>query len=180
MEVAALHNIYWGEKMNHFFEKARERIQKINWSYKEPSKPSHAILVSEFITHGNIFMDYCNYDPNNRRAIFSASKICEIELPIDAKSECIELNEIKDGWAKMISTFYLEWSFLIDQNFPASLKFKELYDPIIKLYERGGRISYHNNELISGKYGWPRNSALILENNPLRCYSDELLDEVDN
>ncbi|WP_052410004.1 Imm3 family immunity protein [Paenibacillus durus] len=162
------------------FEEARTRIKNINWEYKVRNKPSHPVLVTEFIRSGNMFLDYNDYDPNNRRAIFSASLICKIDLPIDINGVCTELNEVKDGWAKMICTFYLEWSYLVDQEFPPALRFKDLYDPIIKLYERGGRISYHHHELVCGKYGWSRNSALILRNTPPLDIHDEILDEMDN
>jgi hypothetical protein len=73
----------------------------------------------------------------------------------------------------------LEWAYLIDQELPIAIQFQDLYDPIIKLFERGGRIQYHHHELICGRYAWPRNPLhypRIFEPKDIR---DEVLDRID-
>ncbi|MGA8942086.1 MAG: hypothetical protein WB502_05125, partial [Thermoactinomyces sp.] len=165
--------------MGKYFEVARSRIKNINWDYLDRFRPSHSMLVAEFIRRGNLFLDYIHYNPDNRRAVFSAAQKLEIDLPIDIEETCIELKQIKLATTRALCTFYLEWAYLVDKGEPIAVKFKDLYDPIIKLYEKGGIISYHHNELICGHYGFAVNTARILRNSPSFDISDEALNEKD-
>lgn len=162
------------------FESARNRIKKINWEYKDEFRPSHPILVAEFIRRGNLFLDHIQYNPDSRRAVFSATQKLGIDLPIDIEKVCTELNQIKMATTRAICTFYLEWAYLVDQGEPIAIQFQDLYDPIIKLYERGGNIYYRHHELNCGRNGWGRNSAKILRGDgPPFDISDEALAKED-
>lgn len=168
------------EKLNSNLEQAKERIKSINWESNTMDKPSYAILVTEFIRRGNIFMDF-NSKEDNRRAVFNAAEIINFDVPVHIKEEFNKLvNEDIDWVTKYLCTFYLEWSYVVDQQLPIALQFHDLYDPIIKLFERGGRISYHHNELVCGKHAWPRNSGAITRELSPRDIKDEVLDALDN
>jgi hypothetical protein len=166
--------------MGQHFEKAKKRIKDIYWHYKDDYRPSHAVLVVEFIRRGNVFLDYCKKDCNRRVAIFSAAQVIGADLPIDMKEVCKELNVIGGGTALVICSFYLERAYLVDQEVPEAMQFQDLYEPIIKLFERGGRVFYRHNELVCGGYGWTRNSALILRDSPPFDIGDKALIEEDN
>lgn len=161
------------------FEAARMRVSKINWEYEDEYRPSHVLLVEEFIRRGHVFLDYIHKYPDRRVAVYSAANVIGAKLPIDLEETCLELNQIY-GTASAICTFYLEWAYLLDQKVPVALQFHDLYEPIMKLYERGGRISYREYELVCRANGWPRNSAMILRNVPPRDIRDEALEEYDN
>lgn len=161
------------------FEEARKRIRNINWEYEDDFRPSHPLLAAEFFRRGNLFLDYIHKDPDSRFTVFSAIHEIGADLPINIKETCPELEQITIGWtAQYFCTFYLEWAYLVDQGEPIAVQFQDLYDPIIKLYERGGRIYYHHHELICGGSGFSRNLANFRDIPP-KDIRDEALEEED-
>ncbi|MFD2408566.1 hypothetical protein [Paenibacillus rhizoplanae] len=162
------------------FEQAKKRILNIDWNLVSIDKPSHVILVTEFIRRGNIFLDFNSKD-NNRRAIFNASEIIDFSMPETIKEENSRFISVNLDWTtEYLCDFYLEWSYAMDNEVPIALQFHDLYDPIIKLFERGGRISYHHNELVCGNHAWARNSGAITRDIPPQDISDEALDRIDH
>ncbi len=107
--------------------------------------------------------------------------MCDMKLPIDIYDYCDELNEIKDeSLVKSACKSYLEWAYLSGENESVALTFQDLYVPIIKLFSRGGRIRYHNGELV---YGWAARARIIpLEMSAVEPedISDTTLDLLDN
>ncbi|ETT30261.1 MULTISPECIES: hypothetical protein [unclassified Paenibacillus] len=162
------------------FEQAKKKIMNMNWKNNGIDKPSYIILVTEFIRRGNIFLDFNSKD-DNRRAVFNAAEVINFDTPAHIKEECNALVNSNVGWVtEYLCTFYLEWAYVVDKKTPVALKFHDLYDPIIKLFERGGRISYHHNELVCGKHGWPRNSGVMTRGIQPQDIRDEVLDALDD
>lgn len=162
------------------FEQAKERIKNINWENTVLDKPSYAKLVTEFIRRSNIFLDFNSKD-NNRRVVFNAAEVINFDIPDGIKEECAELLNVNVDWiTEYLCTFYLQWAYVVDKQVSIALKFHELYDPIIKLFERGGRISYHHNELVCGKNAWPRNSGDVTRELSPQDIRDVALDALDN
>ncbi len=162
------------------FNKAIQRIEDINWENVQDSQPSFELLVSEFIRRGNKFRDI--YAPENklRLAVFSAAEVINAEIPIDIEGIVDSLNLLKYGWTtRNLCMSYLEWSYLTSSKDKIAIDFNDLYDPIIMLYERGGRISYHQNELLCGKYAWFRNCYDFPRGGLVRGLTHEELDEMD-
>ncbi|SFE60127.1 hypothetical protein SAMN04487969_104107 [Paenibacillus algorifonticola] len=163
------------------FEKAVQRIKNIDWSVRKQDLPSHALLVTEFINRGNVFRDvYC---PENkmRKPIYSAAQIIGVEekILLDIQKKVEELDLLKQGWTvEFLCKYFLEWEWAISVGEKIDVRFEDLYEPIILLFERGGRVSYHHNELVCGKYGWPQNVYPFprTEFNELNM---ERLDEID-
>ncbi|RAL24190.1 hypothetical protein [Thermoflavimicrobium daqui] len=126
-------------------------------------------------------MDYHLRNSKKRPVIFSAANVIHAKLPKDIEKTCSELNQITKGWiARYLCTFYLEWAYLVDQEIKEAIQFKNLYHPIIQLYERGGRISLHHHELICGRYGFPRTLRFVSTDRSEVDLSDEALDEYDH
>ncbi|WP_128102041.1 hypothetical protein [Paenibacillus sp. DCT19] len=148
---------------------------------EEPNRPSLGILLYEFLRRSSQFYDFINQEPRKRLAIFSAADMCDMKLPIDIYDYCDELNEIKDeSLVKSACKSYLEWAYLSGENESVALTFQDLYVPIIKLFSRGGRIRYHNGELV---YGWAARARIIpLEMSAVEPedISDTTLDLLDN
>lgn len=166
--------------MNEKFEAARLTIKKINWGFQESNKPSHSKLLFEFLRRGSLFLDFLSVDENSRPAVFSASEKSDIHLSIDVVKICSELELIKnESLVKWTCLNYLEWAFLADQNIPIALEFQNLYEPVIKLFERGGKIRYHHGELVCGKIGWSRNLSAKFSLYQPEDIRDEVLDEMD-
>lgn len=52
---------------------------------------------------------------------------------------------------KLLSMHYLRWCSLLDSGNNIALQFPDIYEPMMKLFERGGgRISTHHHELVGG------------------------------
>jgi|GEM_PF-3201454 len=52
---------------------------------------------------------------------------------------------------KLLTMHYLRWCNLLDSGNNIVLQFPDIYEPMIKLFERGGgRISTHHHELVGG------------------------------
>ncbi|NFS28758.1 hypothetical protein FDF12_09885 [Clostridium botulinum] len=156
------------------------RIKNINWNNTLHDKPSHIILVNEFIKRGNVFRDVYDKDNTKRLAVFSAAQTINASIPEDIQRFIDDVKLIEHGWTiKAVCEYYLEWVYLVEVGDEVAIKYNTLYEPIIKLFERGGRISYHNQELICGKVGWPRNCYFVPRKNFIEEISDEILDNID-
>lgn len=162
------------------FRQSCSRIDQINWNKSQCDKPSHKILVQEFIRRGNIFRDIYDSENTKRLAVFSATKTIDETIPKDIQRIIENKNLIEHGWTiAELCEYYLEWSYLSDMNNEVAIKYSDLYEPIIKLFERGGRLSYHQNELICGKVGWPRNCYYLSREVFIEEISDKILDNID-
>lgn len=52
---------------------------------------------------------------------------------------------------KLLSIHYLRWCSLLDRGNLIALQFPDIYEPMIKLFERGGgQINTHHHELVGG------------------------------
>jgi len=167
--------------LNQIFEDARSIIRNINWDNEETDKPSHGILLYEFLRRGSQFYDFMDQEPNKRLAVFSAADMCRIKLPIEIYECCDELNKIKDEWlVRSACKSYLEWAYLCGENEPIALKFQGLYVPIIKLFSRGGRIRYHNGALFCGRAARSRIIPIELSTVEPEDISEKNLDNIDD
>lgn len=165
--------------MDKNFEQSITRLQEIEWGNIDSNKPSLQILVNEFIRRGNKFRDMYEAENKKRMAIFSAAQI--INAPIGVNIEEI-INDFKissKGWTtEYLCKFYLEWCYLFTEGRKEVIQSHGIYEPIIKFYERGGILTYHNNELICGHYFWPRNCYSI-PREPEFDISNKYLDIID-
>lgn len=162
------------------FSKSCSRIEQINWDKAQYDKSSHKILVQEFIRRGNIFRDFYDSKNTKRLAVFSTAQIINATIPKEIQRIIEDKNLIEHGWTMAaLCEYYLEWSYLIDINNEVAIEYSDLYEPVIKLFERGGRLSYHQNELICGKVGWPRNCYSFPRKVFIEEISDKILDNID-
>ncbi|MNZ90708.1 hypothetical protein D3C78_1096770 [compost metagenome] len=101
-------------------------------------------------------------------------------MPIDIDDLCDELNEIKnESLVKLACKSYLEWAYLRGENEPVAIRFQYLYDPIIQMFARGGRIRLYKGELA---YGWavrPKIVTTELSSVEPEDISDSALDKLD-
>ncbi|WP_019533946.1 hypothetical protein [Paenibacillus ginsengihumi] len=166
--------------MNRTFEEARAMIRNIHWNREEPNKPSHGILLYEYLRRASQFYDFIDQEPNKRLAVFSAADMCGIKLPIEIYAFCDELNDIQNEWlVKSACKSYLEWAYLSGENESVALQFQGLYVPLIKLFGRGGRIRYHHGELTSGRTARSRIISVEMSTVEPEDISEETLDKHD-
>lgn len=66
-------------------------------------------------------------------------------------SLCPNLGRVELLLIKLISFHYLNWCILLDNDDPVATRHKDIYEPMIRLFERGGgMISTHHHELVGG------------------------------
>ncbi|WPC43903.1 hypothetical protein [Clostridium sp. JS66] len=108
-------------------------------------------------------------------AVFSAAQIINASIPEDIHALIDDKDLVKYGWTMAsLCQYYLEWSYLIDMKNEVAIEYSDLYEPIIKLFERGGKISYHQNELICGGVGWPHNCYSF----PRKVFIEEINNQI--
>lgn len=164
--------------MGQYFETARRRIRHINWKFEDKFRPSHEVLAREWFRRINKFFDECKFRPKGRRAMFDILDYVGVDLPIDISKTGTELDRIK-GPAYFISTMYLGWSYLVDQEELLALQFHDLYEPILKMYERGGVIYRHHQDLIFGNTPFLLDISRYADRFSSFDISDEALEDYD-
>ncbi|WP_017815758.1 hypothetical protein [Paenibacillus shenyangensis] len=155
---------------------AIKRISIIDWSnIGNKQAKSHVYLSKEYLRRASMFFrDYpgsCRYPFIIISNAITKSQTHVNELPI--------LKKIDNNYVGEIVTSYLELNALVDEGNEIAIDNKDLFEPVIKLYERGGhffiRAGYLNvagsTDLLS--------LANRVEREPLDI-SDEVLEKVDN
>lgn len=64
---------------------------------------------------------------DNRRAVFKATEIIDLETPVHIKEEINLLVNVNVDWVtEYLCAFYLEWIYVVDKQVPIALKFHDL------------------------------------------------------
>ncbi|MEK8132957.1 hypothetical protein WMW72_34265 [Paenibacillus filicis] len=157
--------------MENYFLKAVMRInsidekQYVNISHKRyrdfRSKGEYtadATLIAEYYRRVGVFLQLMNEE--SAYILLGMSKLIHKEPILDYDNLltiCPNLKKINLTIFKAICFNYLEWCCLIDSGNPLAIKYHDIYEPIIKLFERGGgQISTHHHELVGGFGAFPR------------------------
>lgn len=86
---------------------------------------------------------------------FNASRALGYYPAIDVVELCPQLRELKNSFVRGTCEAYLEWLSLVESGDETALKFHDLYEPLILLFERGGAIRRRHGEIITGGYVFP-------------------------
>jgi len=160
---------------------AVERISSIDFdNIRKQDYASHQLLVQEFLRRATLVInEYSITLKTLRYPYISANDVIDRELDVDVFKWCPKLEEIQNGTIKYMCRFYLQWSVLIDQGLPVALEHKDLYEPLIKLLERGGSFTIRQNSMIVGEADFHLSTyrdKVIMEPNDI---SDQHLDRLD-
>lgn len=94
-----------------------------------------------------------------------------------------EVQDYRPFSAMETSLFALAWAALIDQREAVCLDLPELYDPLLRLHERGGMYNFRKGELdVPGVAVWPRSAYESIEwmrAIPRQDIRDVVLDKID-
>lgn len=121
-----------------------------NYHYSYNIKLSHKVLFEEYLNRSAAFLHQFNKEVKYNY-IFSASDIMGCEVEIDVYKICPIISEFKP-YQKYVFQWYLEWIYLIESGNKIANKYKDIYDVIIKFFERGGQIYKHHGDIRIGKY----------------------------
>lgn len=114
---------------------AIERISSINWSeVGKRNSNSHIQLVREYLRRASIFHN--NYPGKCLYPFLMISN--SITSPKTNIEEIQILYEVNNSYHRALVTSYLELNALIDEGNQVAIDNKDLFEPVIKLYERGG------------------------------------------
>lgn len=168
------------KRMGQYFETAKKRLGDINWEFIDGHRPSHEVLIREYFRRLNNFYDWCNYQEQDRSFFLNIGKFVDADLPTDEiHNACRELIKAPSR-TFIICDMYLRWSYVMDQELPVTLQFHDLFDPILKLFERGGRFRQDHGGIICGSLFINRDISVYPERSFPLDISDEALDKYDN
>lgn len=155
-----------------YYEEAAKRIKSIDPNlYVGISKKRYeevrsrgeykadSILIAEYYRRVGVFLQYLSIEVTSIYVgmdMLIGYKMDENEWD-NFPEEFPNFREIDIMLMKLFSIHYLRWCSLLDNSNLIALQFPDIYEPIIKLFERGGgRISTHHHELVGGFGAFPR------------------------
>lgn len=161
-----------------YFDISRKRYNEIR---SKGEYSADATLIAEYYRRVGVLLQFIN---KNSLSIYSLmSEIIEKDTDnLDYDTFlliCPNLKDINLPVFKIICFGYLEWCSLLDNGHPIALKYPDIYEPIIKLFERGGgQISIHHHELIGGFGAFPRSISDSRGDMKEFDISDSALDQI--
>lgn len=163
---------------NNFLNKAIERLSSISFEDIETkSKESYHVLIKEYFRRANLFLDAMDTSID-RYPIISFAKILGKSVDEKVYQACPNLGTLKNPYIKAICYCYLEISDLADQAVNEAMEYIDLYEPIIKFFERGGSFTIRQGEMLVGSSAYPLLYWRDL-NIPIQDISDEALNNMD-
>ncbi|CAH1225023.1 hypothetical protein [Paenibacillus sp. JJ-223] len=159
-----------------YLKQAINRISVIDWSClgeKETMSQSH--LCREYLRRATKFLK--EYPGTCVPPFIMISN--SITKPHENIEVISILDEINNSYHRALVTSYLELCALIDEKNPIAIDNKDLFEPAIKLYERGGffhrregYIYINGNAILIANVAWDKQEPLDI--------SDETLEALDN
>lgn len=164
--------------MNNRLDDAINNILSIDWnniSYKD--KNSYIMLAKEYLRRAAVFK--CSLSLDCSFPFFNAANAIEKKAEVTIAKNYNELKNIERQFFRMLCEAYLEWAALQDEEEPIAVQFHDLYEPLFKIFKRGGSVGLHHGEFVVGKWGIQfRNYSKIAGWEPIDI-SDESLDKYD-
>ena len=111
------------------------------------------LLVKEYFRRAIIFIDTLELDI--KTPYFSAANAIGKDIQIDFENGYPQIESIDNAFFRAICEYYVKWAALIDNGEPVAEQFQDLYEPLIKLFERGGKLGKHHGDFIVGIYAFP-------------------------
>ncbi|WP_338543781.1 hypothetical protein [Paenibacillus tundrae] len=159
-----------------YLNQAIKRISVIDWScLGEQESKSQSYLCREYLRRATIFL---KNHPGTcvPPFIMISNSITEPQENI----EMIEVvSEIDNSYHRALITSYLELCALIDEKNPIAMNNKDLFEPVMKLYERGGYFYRREGFIYINGTSIKIADVAWEEQKPLDI-SDETLDALDN
>jgi len=139
------------------FQYAAARLSKIDWrSYGRSNRRSDCVLVNEYLRRAAQFAQVTSIE--TARPFFDAAKAIgrEDAVPSEAIDELRgSIGRSANVFAWRICELYLSWCALVDSEEPTAIRFHDLFEPLILLFERGGELGFHHGELLVGRFTVP-------------------------
>ncbi|WP_339267581.1 hypothetical protein NYE54_27290 [Paenibacillus sp. FSL K6-1330] len=124
--------------MTDFLEKAITRISKIAWGTSETKKKSSELLIAEYLRRSSLFLEGKSTESG---PFFSPAKVLGSNLDLEDIITSIFSESGKPNLlCKTICLRYLEWVSLVGKGKRIKGEYLDIYEPLIKYFERGGTL----------------------------------------
>ncbi|CAH1222325.1 hypothetical protein PAECIP111893_04846 [Paenibacillus plantiphilus] len=118
--------------------KATTRISKIAWGTSEVKKKSRELLIAEYLRRSSLFLEAHSFEAG---PFFSPAKVVRTDLDLEDRINSIFFESGKPNLlCKTICLRYLEWTYLVDKGEITYDECQDIYEPLIKYFERGGDL----------------------------------------
>lgn len=125
-----------------FLNEAIEQVDLIVWKYNQ-ERTSEEIkidkeLVREYFRRLRVFLDYLNKDSNY--PYIDPVELIQKESNLkyeEVEELCKNIKQI-NGIPKSFCMMHIIWNSMVDQGDPIAIKFKDLFEPLINLFQKGG------------------------------------------
>ncbi|MEH6848913.1 hypothetical protein [Bacillus pseudomycoides] len=124
--------------MNDVMKQAITRISQITWGASEVKKKSSELLIAEYLRRDSLFLEVYPFECG---PFFSPAKVLDINLDFEDVITSIFTEPGKPNLlCKTICLRYLEWVALVENGKILNGDFQDVYEPLIKYFERGGTL----------------------------------------
>lgn len=167
--------------MNNQFLKACKRVNKIDFdNIKVSDRKSDLYLLMEYARRVSILKITHSELEIENVILFNSERIFNITSSPDINENCKALNNIKNSVVKFLCISYLKYMYILGEGNQITIEFNDLFEPLIRLFERGGMFNRHHGEYIIGGGAWvPSYPEIMLKEQPIDI-SDEALERYDN
>ncbi|OMF02797.1 hypothetical protein MHI48_30125 [Paenibacillus sp. FSL H7-0942] len=142
--------------MGQLLTKAIERLSSISFEDTEDSSlesSSHG-LIKEYLRRVNQLLNEMDASID-QYPLFSFAKILGKAIDEKVYRACSKLDTLGKPYVKVICYGYLEVSELADQGVGEAIQYIDLYEPMIKLFERGESFTIRQGEMVVGDSAYP-------------------------
>ncbi|MFF0829892.1 hypothetical protein ACFYU8_23730 [Brevibacillus sp. NPDC003359] len=167
--------------IENYLEHAQNRISSINFMLEESERKSHLILANEFLKRAAYFERFSYLDLSLESPFVNVAEALGYSPTLSIEKICPTIPSIQNEIIKSICIQYLELSALVDQDVQRARKYYNLYEPVIKLFERGGKIDIVDNKIVVGSTTVPLSDWYVYAvTRPVSDISNKSLNALDS
>ncbi|MEK8019762.1 MAG: hypothetical protein VSS75_023050 [Candidatus Parabeggiatoa sp.] len=165
--------------MKSHLKKARQRLTSVNWKTSErESRYSDFVLLKEYLRRIALLAEVLG--DNSIQPILNPVNLTSLEISKDMFDEVVsEVGIAGNAYVIAICKCYLMWNYLIDEKEVLAQQFPDIFDPLIKLFERGGRVALSRGEFVIGSCCLPLNNWRQRSNEPAKDITDSSLENIE-
>ncbi len=132
-------------------EQAITRLSKITWSTSELKKKSSELLITEYLRRSSLFLEIYSIESG---PFFSPAQVLGTNLDLEDVITSIFTEPGKPNLlCKTICLRYLEWASLVKKGELIDGEYQDIYEPLIKYFERGGSLRIDQGIYLDYGYG---------------------------
>jgi hypothetical protein len=140
------------------FSSAIQRIKVIDWNIEGRPQESHSVLLAEYLRR---MANFAKFFPC-QNPIGSPLKVLNIDSNLLQEIDRVideSLPDINNPIHYKMCRSYLETAYIVEQEHSDAFKVAYIYEPIIKFFERGGKLRFDSDKALSCG-----NAAFVLDN----------------